>query len=1088
MNENFKISAETGSGAIGGLPAIASDGTNFFIVWRDPRNSATNGYDVYGARVSHLGVVLDMIGIPISTSTGDIQVTATPSVAFDGTNYLVVWIGVVPGTSINEIFGARVSPSGNILDTSDIQLTTNGNPMPRPVSLAFDGTNYLVAWRTNDPISGDAIRGIRVSTAGVNLDSSAGFVIAARNGYFFKYPWVVFGGTNYMVVWHGLAGPDRPAGDVSGMGSGIFGARVTMGGTSLDPDGFLVSDDSSDQDHPSIAFDGSNFFVVWHDWRNTDQYGNGTGYGARVSPNGTVLDDPAFKVSDHTLWQVPVRTVFDGTQYFVVWHSSTNPAKFRLADAFGRRVSTAGTLLDEQPIPVSTSYGHQWEPVVGYDNGYYLAAWNESLSGGRSYNGGIYGQILKKEPGESPVSQIEVNPIQRASSSSIRPLRKVQSQWESVPSPISSALLSISGINANNIYISGGDGDMLRYDGNVWSFWSKLSQRMYGLFARSIDDIWAVGWCWTAPHYDGQGWGPANCQGGGIPDIYQIGFGVWATEDTNVFTVGTLGAFQKYQGYWSRDTTGTINTLWDIWGTAANNVYAVGEFGTIDRYDGTRWNKIPSANIPTKQSLNAVWGSGASDIFVVGDFGTILHYDGTHWATQNSNAHEHLFGVWGLSATDVYAVGMYGTIVHYDGSGWSVEASGTIQHLLDVWAGGNTVWAVGDQGIILRKIDLTRPPILLSPADGSTGISTSPLLTWDTYGGAYTYQLQVSEISNFATTIIDSSGIVGTSFPLSGLANNTQYYWHVNATHDSGTSDWSRTWSFTTIVSAPLSPSLVSPVNGSVDQHLTLTLAWRSSPTAMNYHLQVSTDSLFLFLVVNDSSLTDTTVEVSGLHPSAVFYWRVNSSNVSGISDYSNIWSFTTIGFPSQVQLISPPDSITIDADSVLFVWHQSQPEVTSYWFEIASDSMFTNPLIDSTLTDTLKVLQQLFNNQAYWWKVRALNDAGRGLHSEVRHISIIFTSIETNNGLPQEFSLSQNYPNPFNPSTTISFALPKSAFVNLKVLNLLGQDVATLISEMKAAGEYKVQWQAAGLPSGVYFYRLQAGSFTETRKLVLLR
>jgi photosystem II stability/assembly factor-like uncharacterized protein len=89
---------------------------------------------------------------------------------------------------------------------------------------------------------------------------------------------------------------------------------------------------------------------------------------------------------------------------------------------------------------------------------------------------------------------------------------------------------------------------------------------------------------------------------------------------------------------------------------------------------------------------------------------------------------------------------------------------------------------------------------------------------------------------------------------------------------------------------------------------------------------------------------------------------------------------------------------------------------------------------------------------------------------------------------VPQIFSLYQNYPNPFNPSTNISFNVPSRSFVSLKVFNLLGKEVASIVSEILSTGNYTRQWNAARMPSGVYFYRLQAGSFTETKKLLLLR
>jgi hypothetical protein len=95
---------------------------------------------------------------------------------------------------------------------------------------------------------------------------------------------------------------------------------------------------------------------------------------------------------------------------------------------------------------------------------------------------------------------------------------------------------------------------------------------------------------------------------------------------------------------------------------------------------------------------------------------------------------------------------------------------------------------------------------------------------------------------------------------------------------------------------------------------------------------------------------------------------------------------------------------------------------------------------------------------------------------------------IEDLTGLPAYYALHQNYPNPFNPSTTIEFALPHVGYVSLTVHNLLGQTVATLVHGDHAAGTFKATWDASGLPSGVYFYRLTAGEYVQTKKAVLMR
>jgi hypothetical protein len=89
---------------------------------------------------------------------------------------------------------------------------------------------------------------------------------------------------------------------------------------------------------------------------------------------------------------------------------------------------------------------------------------------------------------------------------------------------------------------------------------------------------------------------------------------------------------------------------------------------------------------------------------------------------------------------------------------------------------------------------------------------------------------------------------------------------------------------------------------------------------------------------------------------------------------------------------------------------------------------------------------------------------------------------------LPNNIQLNQNFPNPFNPSTTFSFSLPSKSFVTLKIFNLLGREVATVVSEEVAVGSYSRIWNASGMPSGVYFYRLQAGTYTETKHMLLLK
>jgi hypothetical protein len=93
------------------------------------------------------------------------------------------------------------------------------------------------------------------------------------------------------------------------------------------------------------------------------------------------------------------------------------------------------------------------------------------------------------------------------------------------------------------------------------------------------------------------------------------------------------------------------------------------------------------------------------------------------------------------------------------------------------------------------------------------------------------------------------------------------------------------------------------------------------------------------------------------------------------------------------------------------------------------------------------------------------------------------------NNLLPKNYNLSQNFPNPFNPSTIINFQVPQNSFVNLKVYNSLGQEIATLVNGMINAGTHDVQFNASNLSSGIYFYVIKVGnSFFQTKKMILIK
>lgn len=103
--------------------------------------------------------------------------------------------------------------------------------------------------------------------------------------------------------------------------------------------------------------------------------------------------------------------------------------------------------------------------------------------------------------------------------------------------------------------------------------------------------------------------------------------------------------------------------------------------------------------------------------------------------------------------------------------------------------------------------------------------------------------------------------------------------------------------------------------------------------------------------------------------------------------------------------------------------------------------------------------------------------------------VSLTTTGVsELTNSTPHTWSLGQNYPNPFNPATVISYQIPVNTYVTLKVYDMLGREVKTLVNERQTAGTHLVTFDAGNLASGVYFYRMQAGSFVQTKKLILMK
>ncbi len=337
------------------MPSVSFDGTNYLVAWYDHRDGAN--YDIYGARVNQSGVVQEPSGISIA----NIDVTQlTPAVISYSGQWLAVWRDNRNG-NYTDIYGSRISASGTVNDPSGILISTSVQSQSMP-AVAFDGTNYLVVWQEarNGGLSTD-IYGMRIDASGRQLNTDALAISTVSGGQ--KNPAVAFDNDSiYLVVWDD---------DRSGSGDDIYGCRVTTSGNVLDPPGIAISTATDNQEFPSVAFDGTNFLVVWDDSRGG--YGTDDIYGTLVQRNGNVVSPSGIAIATDANWQRNPSVGFGGSNYLVVW-GDYGSGTFE-EDIYGVRVNLSGSPIDASSFAISTATKGQWYPVVDFDGMNYMVAW-----------------------------------------------------------------------------------------------------------------------------------------------------------------------------------------------------------------------------------------------------------------------------------------------------------------------------------------------------------------------------------------------------------------------------------------------------------------------------------------------------------------------------------------------------------------------------------------------------------------------------------------------------------------------------------------------------------------------------------------
>ena len=434
-----------------------------------------------------------------------------------------------------------------------------------------------------------------------------------------------------------------------------------------------------------------------------------------------------------------------------------------------------------------------------------------------------------------------------------------------------------------------------------------------------------------------------------------------------------------------------------------------------------------------------------------------------------------------------------------------------LDNLTDYWwrvkAQNETGW--GEFTAWSKFTTIVDTPAVVSlalPANNSAGNILPVNLVWNVSDLAESYKLEVSTDENFTTMIVDTAGLTDTTFTLSSLSNLTRYYWRVKGVNVGGESDWSETWNFKTL-GEPTTVDAVYPEDNAVNIPLELTFVWTKAEDQTKpvnaYWFELTSDTSSVEFVVRDTAVVDTFYSVSGLEHLTDYYWRVKSSNEAGWSEFSNWFKFTTIvQVPEMVELITPVDSLLYDTTMAEIEFSWTSSEFTDFYeIEISNNEDFSELFYSAdSLTDTTIVFNDTTSlgggefNGGFYWRVRAKNIAGASAWAD-NYVRIIIVGVEEENGeLPANYALKQNYPNPFNPTTVIKYSLPEMSSVKVSVYDILGKELEKLVNKEQSAGNYRLEFDASKLTSGIYLYRIEAVSktsgnrFVQTKKMLLLK
>ena len=407
----------------------------------------------------------------------------------------------------------------------------------------------------------------------------------------------------------------------------------------------------------------------------------------------------------------------------------------------------------------------------------------------------------------------------------------------------------------------------------------------------------------------------------------------------------------------------------------------------------------------------------------------------------------------------------------------------------------------------------------LNPVNESDSISVDNMFVWNKTVKANSYQIVISEemFGDSLKTLLDEVVSDTTTNQIdTQLEYNTRYSWKVRGMNTNISlgaqgsklflsGEWSDVWTFKTNRIENFKFSTISPSDGDILQDREAILIWENFTSLRNikvdqYHVQVSIDSAFNTYLISNKFITDTTFTTQQLEFDTTHYWRVRAISGNDTSAWTETWSFKSLKSPLIAPTPLTPFNGQINVGRITkFTWSKIDSSI-AYQFQLSNyNEKFTFIDIDTTINvkdgSDLETISFIFASpikpySQYWWRIKSIN-VNKARSSEWSDILTFTTGGRTSveeEIIPQEYILSQNYPNPFNPSTQIQYALPEATEVTLEVFNSVGQKVMELVNGQQSAGYHTATFDASGLSSGVYLYKLTTPSFTQTKKMLLIK